>query len=349
MPTLENDRLVFRFPHIENNARFSIDFQRTLRIPDSERTYSLPPGFGPFPLRHVDDYPKRLSATTTARGGIILPMWQAEALWLNFRNQGPGYSLDFPVAIKVAAGKINAVTGEPWSPRLHREPQDYLVSPEQPWLDGFAVSRGVIRQFVAMPLGDGYSVEEQLTGEDTWGGLQISVTPLKASVWHQKRRKWEEARSRIVSSDLCLDVPPSVSACAAPLGLGAGGLMRQEISADPFNLDDWDTEATDRVFITLLHAKDWKTVTGEAAPNAPPTARDYSRAGLPWFEYYGKDQQVLPGSTKLSGVESVGNAFKDKTGATLVESEDLEQGAPKAIGPGANSARSVRTNKGLWD
>jgi hypothetical protein len=40
-----------------------------------------------------------------------------------------------------------------------------MVSPEQPWLDGFAIEKGVIRQFVAMPLGDGYSVEEQVTGD----------------------------------------------------------------------------------------------------------------------------------------------------------------------------------------
>jgi hypothetical protein len=44
MPTLEHNRLVFRFPQIEKEARFSIDFQRTLRIPDSDQTYPLPPG-----------------------------------------------------------------------------------------------------------------------------------------------------------------------------------------------------------------------------------------------------------------------------------------------------------------
>jgi hypothetical protein len=40
-----------------------------------------------------------------------------------------------------------------------------MVSPEQPWLDGFAIEKGVIRQFVAIPLGNGYSVEEQVTGD----------------------------------------------------------------------------------------------------------------------------------------------------------------------------------------
>jgi hypothetical protein len=152
MPTLENDSLVFRFPQIEKDASFSINFQRTLRIPDTEKTYSLPPGLGRFPVRHVEDFSSRLPEHTAGRGGVILPMWQAEAMWMNFRNQGPARGLDFPVAIKIAAGKINAVSGDAWRPGLHRDPQDYAVSPGQPWLDGFAIEKGVIRQFVAMLL-----------------------------------------------------------------------------------------------------------------------------------------------------------------------------------------------------
>ena len=47
--------------------------------------------------------------------------------------------------------------------------------------------------------------------------------------------------------------------------------MYQDIKPDPFDLDDWDFAAADRVFVTLVHAKDWKEVTAEAAPNEPPT------------------------------------------------------------------------------
>ena len=342
MPTLEHNRLVFRFPQIEGEARFSIDFQRTLRIPDSDETYPLPPGLGSFPLRHVEDHTGKLPVQTTSRGGVILSMWQAEAMWLDFSNQGPGWDLAFPVAIKVAAGKINAVTGEAWRTGLHRHPQDYMVSPEQPWLDGFAIETGVIRQFVAMPLGDGYSVEEQVTGEAEWGGLQISVAPLKAHVWKAMRAEWEQQQSRVVEH---------ARACLAPLasmGLAAGGRMRQVIHSDPFKLDDWDFAAADRVFVTLDHAKDWKKITGEAAPNEPPAAKEYSEAGLPWFEHYGKDQSALPGSVKLAGVKSVANLFKKFTGAMLPNSEDVETGSLKAIGPGAKGPRPVRTASS-WD
>ena len=74
------------------------------------------------------------------------------------------------MAIKVAAGKVDALTGEPFRNGLTERPQDYLVIPGQPWLDGFCVQEGLIRQFVAMPLGEGYTAEEQLTGTSEHGG-----------------------------------------------------------------------------------------------------------------------------------------------------------------------------------
>ena len=36
-----------------------------------------------------------------------------------------------------------------------------------------------IRQFVAMPLGEGFTAEEQITGKAEHGGLQIIVYPMK--------------------------------------------------------------------------------------------------------------------------------------------------------------------------
>jgi hypothetical protein len=104
MIELRQDALEFRFPEVHEEARCRIDFQRTLRIPDVNRSYPLPPGLGRFPLAHVDDFADRLPAAWKTHGGVFLPMYQAEAMWLHF---GGGY----PCAIKIAAGKINAVTG----------------------------------------------------------------------------------------------------------------------------------------------------------------------------------------------------------------------------------------------
>jgi hypothetical protein len=88
--------------------------------------------------------------------------------------------------------------------------QDYLVLPEQPWLDGIATSPGLVKQFIATPIlsatqqstgetlrnrealcskrepsskGDpaslpvGASVELQVTGKDAVGGFQLEIIP----------------------------------------------------------------------------------------------------------------------------------------------------------------------------
>jgi hypothetical protein len=39
----------------------------------------------------------------------------------------------------------------------------------------------LVFQFVAMPLGHGYTIEEQITGQAKQGGIQIDVYPLLAS------------------------------------------------------------------------------------------------------------------------------------------------------------------------
>ena len=139
MIELKDDELVFRFPTVHANATCRIGFQRTLRIPNDNRGYPLPPGLGRFPLRHVDDHLDRIPEAWGRHGGVFLPMYQAEAMWLHFRTA-------YPMAVKVAAGKIDALTGEGWTNELSARRQNYLVVPGQPWLDGFSVGRGLIPQ-----------------------------------------------------------------------------------------------------------------------------------------------------------------------------------------------------------
>ena len=142
---------------IEIGERFALSFQRTLRIPDDGKAYPLPPTLGTFPLRRVSDFAARLPEQWSTPGeppAFFIPMYQREALWLAF--EAAGWK---PNAVKVGIGKINALTGKAWDEALHAAPQDYLVCPHQPWLDGINSGAGVIRQFVAMPLGAGYTVE----------------------------------------------------------------------------------------------------------------------------------------------------------------------------------------------
>src|SRR5687767_8332394 len=243
MIELKSDQLVFSFPEVHPHAKLSIGFQRTLRIPDDDKTYPLPPGLGSFPLRHVDDFASTAPAGWLERGGVMFPMYQSEAMWLHFNTHTvPEHWAEYPFAIKVAAGKIDAVTGEPWSNGLRPHPQDYMVAPGQPWLDGYCVEKGTIRQFVAMPLESGYSAEEQITGRAEHGGLQIIAYPMKREVF-ERRFPMHRARGRRGGmGGICDELGSAMSmACAPDMALAPGGRMKQEIYDDPFDFSDWDT------------------------------------------------------------------------------------------------------------
>lgn len=76
----------------------------------------------------------------------------------------------------MGVGSIDAVAGAAFDADvLSPEPQDYVVVLDQPWLDGINAGDGFIRQFVAVPLGEGLTVESQLAGGEEQGGLIVSL------------------------------------------------------------------------------------------------------------------------------------------------------------------------------
>lgn len=321
MIELHHNELRFRFPEVHREASCRIGFIRTLRIPDDNRTYPLPPGFSRFPLDHVDDYAHRVPEKWVRRGGVFLPMYQAEALWINFDS-----SYSYPMAVKIAAGKINAVNGEAWSNTLSDDPsQDYVVIPDQPWLDGFYAGKGLIRQFVAMPLGEGFTAEEQLSGAAEHGGIQIVVYPMKASVY---------GRPPAVA-DACMMMPPP----EAEMGLAPGGLMSQDIYEDEHGLYAWETSVRSRCFVHILNSAQYRGVTGRQPPTGPPSALDYSEAGLPWFEYYNADKPVLEGGSDLLGLDSVAAGMIKQGKGPLEGNDPVKPAEIKIIKTGGDTVR----------
>ena len=329
--------------HDASFPALTIAFQRTMRIPDDGRTYPLPAGLGAFPLRSVDDFPATAPASWLQRGGVVMPMYQSEALWISF-------SARYPCAVKIAAGQINAVSGEAWTAELHSETQDYVVVPGQPWLDGFSVGEGLIRQFVAMPLGAGYSVEEQLTGKAEVGGVQLQMYPLSAEAYYRdmvapalpsslcdlfnqllKEYLETECRLGVFPRSYMLQARSSES-----MGLGAGGKMRQEIYRDPYDFADWDQTLTRRCFVHLCNSLVWREITGTNPPHPPLTAKEYQQAAIPWFDYYRDDLKPLKGSERLAGVKSVAQLGKEKNSQPLPENSSI---APELIVQYGNTRR----------
>lgn len=269
-----------------------VNFQRTLRIPETG-LHPLPPGLGRFPLRRVEDYPDTAPAEWLSRGGVMLPVYQREAMWLSF-------DADEPTALQIGVGKVCAVSGLPWIEHLVGDPQNYVALPDQPWLDGINSGDGFVRQFVAVPLGSGATVEGQVTGQETHGGVQLRAVGLT----QQALAAWRAAQE--VRMECCEDAGP-LAAPSAGMGLGAGGRMRQEVYADDRQLADYDESGARRVFVHLCSAAQWAAITGEVPPPTPVDRDAYVSAGLPWFDYFDADAHDLAASEILAKVKSVGN------------------------------------------
>lgn len=181
--TVEGNALRINGCSRKYDGGLDIHFIRTLRLPDDGKGYSLPGGFGPFPILNTVQFLDKLPETMVSKGGIFFPMLQREALWMSFQNYG--HLDDSPFAIRVLVGGVNAITGKPDKPLgpkyCRSEEQDYIVAPKQKWLDGIRTTNEMVRQFVAMPVGSGYSVEKQITGNDYIGGFQMEIIPRRAN------------------------------------------------------------------------------------------------------------------------------------------------------------------------
>lgn len=306
----------------------TVEFQRTLRIPETG-LHPLPPGLGRFPLRRVADYPDTAPIEWLSRGGVMLPIYQREAMWLSF-------SASEPTALQVGVGKVCAVSGLPWIDHLVKDPQNYVALPHQPWLDGINAGDGFIRQFVAVPLGSGATVEGQVTGQETHGGVQLRAVGLT----ERALAEWRAVQQ--VPTECCadgLDGGP-LPAPSASMGLGAGGRMRQEVYADDRPLADYDESGARRVFVHLCSAAQWTAITGEVPPPTPVDRDAYVDAGLPWFDLYDADARDLDPSEILTQVKTVG----EKLG--IKEDPFVPVDPNKVIKLGGVSAEAV--TDGTW-
>lgn len=320
---------------------FTVTFVRTLRVPDDGKTYKLPAGVGQFPVRRVEDFKDRVPATWREHGGAFVPMYQREALWLSFKG-----SDGIPRAVKIAAGKVNAVSGQPWRDELRKSGDpDYVVAPEpQLWLDGWnagndGAGHRTVRQFVAIPLGMGYTVEKQVTGREDVGGVQILVrAPTPEGVVQMKQVDILSLMARLA------EVPPAaditllsglrafgggglfrgddgltrgggggdlfalsafLDAAPVELGLAAGGRIEQQIFDDPHGWETWNQAGAARVFVHLVDSMSYRAITGQEPPPTPIDRHTYAAHGVPWFAYYDEAAESVGPARPLAKVHGV--------------------------------------------
>ena len=271
---------------VEVGERMAIAFQRTLRIPDDGGSYPLPPGLGRFPVFDlgVDD------AGVTE---VLIPMYQREALWIAFRSASWK-----PNAVTVAVGGVNVISGETAGRGLAASSQDYVVCPPQLWLDGINTGPGQVRQFVAVALGQEDTVEAALTGQESSGGLQITVFEPKPGLFPDVA---PPERPAATGGPMAFIAP----APGDSMGIAAGGIMRQKIYPDPHGVETWDGRASGRLVVHLVNSLRFEQITGRRPPPTPVDAALYAEHGLPWFEIYDADLGDVVAPEALRRVESL--------------------------------------------
>ena len=116
----------------------------------------------------------------------------------------------------------------------------------------------------------------------------------------------------------------AATAARPDMGLAPGGRMRQEIFEDPHGLEAFDLQHSSRCFVHLANALVWRAVTGEQPPTVPPTGKEYSNAGIPWFAYYGADMPALEGSSMLARLKSVLRLGQEKSEVSLPENDPVQ-------------------------
>ena len=332
-----------------NVGGLELGFQRTCRVP-YDRVSSLPAGLGYFPIYSVSDFEDRTPDDWESRD-CFMPMYQCEALWISFSR----VMYREPYAAIIGSGGINAVTGKQIEDVRKgyelEETQNYLSIPPQPWLDGWKDVDGNIYQFVAAELGSGETVEGQITGEETVGGIQIAVfkpkpdadlTPasrpreyMVAGGWpYTIYDKFPDSRAIFLSfsgqqtlgglkSTGVTEKYAFASMDVRSMGLGRGGQIRQKIYDDPYGLEVWQAEPAEVRMVHIVNSDDFRTITGHNPPPTPITHKTYQMYGYPWFELWDSELEDTTGSDVFGKLKPV------MTGKKKVPSKEEAKGEGK--------------------
>ncbi|KAI4932414.1 hypothetical protein J4E85_002812 [Alternaria conjuncta] len=267
---------------IEANCGFHMSLERTPRMPDDNKLHQLPSSLGSYDLFSVESYADRLPANIGDSGGVFFPMWQREAMWLNFE---PTIR---KCAVRIFMGHVNVISGLTMEETANYEndelEQDYIVIPGQRWLDGICVAPGVVRQFVPMPhQGSGNPLMGVDNDDDAFGGGDR------------------------VSGGNGVDAPdPQVieTKNIKAMGLAAGGKLIQDIYKDPYPPTTWNHAAARILHIHILDPVSCEKVT-HIVPAPPSTdVKSYTEAGGQYFVVEEKVDERLDGGD-FDNVKSV--------------------------------------------
>jgi hypothetical protein len=293
----------------------TVIFHRTVRVAEGRQPANLPPSLGHIKLYEVSTFKDRCPSTWEPEG-VFMGLHPNEAMWMSFGTASP-------VALLVGAGSVNALTGQRLGTKL--EADNYLVTPPQPWLDGWkGDTGGTVYQFCATAYkkGDGLTVAEQIIGaESRTGGIGIALFEPKEPLpvkHHTPSQGWgPDAYDSIPVASAGGSTTMSFTASATgqsvnsvqraravgftEYGLGKGGLIKQHIYPDPYGLDVWRELPSQSRAIYLVEAALLAEITGEPIP-APVTQKSFTG---PWFAVQDTHLGDVPGAAVFTGLKSV--------------------------------------------
>jgi hypothetical protein len=312
-------------------------FHRTVRVADGRVPSNLPPSLGTMKVYRVADYKDRCPKEWD-EGGFFVPLHDTEALWISFRHSG------HPVAVLVGAGGINALTGEKLGTKL--EEDNYMVTPPQPWLDGWKSDDGCVYQFVATPhkKGKGITVAEQMIGaESKTGAIGLAVfEPNDIRALQPFSKPIEGYGDSPTDNDFTWSAPPLAQSLSdvlsaageagpvssakpkltaqadgvelAEMGIGKGGRIHQKIYHDPYGIEVWQDAPVAAVAIYMVNAQAFEEITGEKIPQ--PVGHEKYKGH--WFGLKDQGLQDVAGTSKFGWLKSVflgdvGNISKDES------------------------------------
>jgi hypothetical protein len=158
--------------------------------------------------------------------------------------------------------------------------------------------------------------------------LQILVYPMKAARYEELVKARDKARdemfARLFEEEFNRAYCLRETTTRVDMGLAPGGRMRQAIYDDPYGFDAWDQRHFSRCFVTIANSSAWMAITGERPPTQPPTAKQYTAAGLPWFDYYDADAKALEGAEHLKRLKSVAAKGQEQGAAPLTDNDSVQ-------------------------
>lgn len=287
------------------------NLHRTVRVRNNNETSNLPPSLGNFEIFKVSDY--KNCPKTWDKDACFIAMHSEEAMWISFQAVEP-------IAVIIGAGTINALNGKTFESKLEKD--GYLVTPPQPWLDGWKGDDGSIYQFVATEIGGNKTIGEQLTKTKDHA---LVVSAFKAKNPDKLQTQvltpntlWGDSEAGdlccVAFAGSCLksitgnslecyglqqEAGDSDNLCNE-LGLGKGGKIKQKIYEDPHGIEEWEEKPIKTIKIYLINASEFAEITGQVLPQ-PAVAEQYNGV---WFGLDDKKHKETEGCSVFDKLKS---------------------------------------------